>query len=608
MRSIKIKNHLLIKKYRVLIFVILISLILTSQGYSDFVFSYDISPAVYYGSIVLGDIDSDGDLDLVMSGQSSSARELKIYVNNGAGIFNIHQIFNPGLFYSSITLSDIDNDGDPDLIVTGSDGAAYHFKVYKNNGAGIFSLYQNLSPGVYLSSIATGDIDFDGDIDLIMIGDGAGYLFTVYMNNGEGFFSQGQSLSPGVDFGSIALGDIDSDNDLDLVMTGFSTGPGYNFKIYTNNGSGNFSESQSLTGLFTGGSSFGDIDSDGDIDLLISGTPDGSVNSILKVYTNNSTGIFNESQNINPGAMQSSIVLGDTDCDGDLDLIAAGFASGPTRYFRSYTNNGTGAFYYKDSPAPGIDSCSIAIADLDNDKDIDLVITGSDGGTLYFRVYMNQESTLNQKPSIPTGLKISTNNGCYRFTWNPSTDDHTSQNLLRYHIAIGTTSSGVYDYASDYIALPRGQANIGNVLAVGSAPYYQSRIPETESIWWKVCALDTSFISSGYSEEQSFVPPVELKGEPTLDNIIIGPNPYKPNDSKTSSGTVSSGIIFSKLTDDAAIEIYTVGGQLVEKLEETNHDGKYVWVVPTSIPSGVYLCRISNSKGEQQTRKIVIIK
>ena len=95
---------------------------------------------------------------------------------------------------------------------------------------------------------------------------------------------------------------------------------------------------------------------------------------------------------------------------------------------------------------------------------------------------------------------------------------------------------------------------------------------------------------------------------PNLDNLIIGPSPFKPNDNNFATGTHSGGIKFANLTADAIIEVYTVAGQLIEKLEEKDGDGKYIWIVPDRIASGGYICRVTNSKGEEKIRKIIIIK
>ena len=101
------------------------------------------------------------------------------------------------MYQNSIELGDIDNDGKIDLILTGYDGANYVSKIYKNNGSGSFT---NINPGslvnVAYSSIALGDIDNDGDLDLILTGDwwalgpGSSWEGIIYENDGTGSFSE----------------------------------------------------------------------------------------------------------------------------------------------------------------------------------------------------------------------------------------------------------------------------------------------------------------------------------------------------------------------------------------------------------------------------------
>ena len=122
--------------------------------------------------------------------------------------------------------------------------------------------------------------------------------------------------------------------------------------------------------------------------------------------------------------------------------------------------------------------------------------------------------------------------------------------------------------------------------------------------------INTNTLKNNFSQVINIPPdiPPESIVKLNLDNLIIGPNPFKPNDNNFETGTATGGIKFANLTADAMIEIYTVAGQLIEKLEETDGDGKYIWIVPDRIASGGYICRITNSKGEEKIRKIIIIK
>ncbi|MBN1898485.1 MAG: VCBS repeat-containing protein [Spirochaetes bacterium] len=472
-------------------------ILLLTPVYANYTNWYDLTPASYYGSynsIAFGDIDSDGDLDLIYTGQGPY---FKSYTNNGNGILDFYQDIDSGFgSLSSIVLGDIDSDNDLDLIMIGTTD---HFRVYKNN-QGFFSLYQDLITGGQEGCLNLGDIDLDGDLDLIITGYNsiAGAMFKVYKNDGRGTFLSNQNLTPGIAGSSTTLGDIDLDGDLDVIMTGL---PNY-FKTYTNNRSGIFSNFQDINpGGGESSIALGDIDSDGDLDLIMTGRS----SPLFKVYQNNG-GNFTEIQNLNPGVWYSSITLGDIDIDGDLDLIMTGDSSGVgvSPHFILYTNNGYGSFNTNRILNPSVWRGSVSFGDMDSDGDLDLIMMGGNGGSRYFKVYKNTNSKTNYKPTIPTGMNVEGINGYWRFKWNPSVDDHTSQNILQYKIAIGISQSGKYDYISEILDYPRGQANIGNIPQgwIGNPCYYQSKIPVTQRAFWKVCAIDTSFKNSDFCTEQ----------------------------------------------------------------------------------------------------------
>ena len=165
---------------------------------------------------------------------------------------------------------------------------------------------------------------------------------------------------------------------------------------------------------------------------------------------------------------------------------------------------------------------SIAFGDIDNDNDLDLVLTGQEGNDVIARIYKNQEPINNSPPSVPVGMAVSDVGGFWRFDWNASTDDYTHQNTLRYKIALGTNTSGLYNYSSTQINYPRGQANLGNVRVV-SGPYFQSKIPTTKMIFWKVCAIDSAFKRSAFSPENNSS---DITGPARVDLVSPGNNTW----------------------------------------------------------------------------------
>ncbi len=476
------------KKY--LLLILFLYLLLPNNVFGTFQFDYDIDPGVRFSSIALGDIDNDGDLDLVLSGETNALKGItSIYENDNTGNFNFLYSINFGVYRGGLALEDIDNDNDLDLILTGNINILEKIsKIYKNNGNGIFSFYDDIDSNVRNSYVALGDIDNDGDKDLILTGVASGRITKVYKNNGNGDFIFYSNIDPGVSDGGVVLGDIDNDGDLDLAFNGLIDAVNRTSKIFTNNGNGDFIYKDDIgVGVKWSSIAIGDIDSDNDLDLIQSG-----YNS-FEVYTNDSNGNFGLFSIIIPIIRDCSIALGDIDNDGDLDLIACGSQFGVGNKSKVYKNNGNGNFIFHEDISPAVNYSSIALGDIDNDRTLDIILTGYTGSTRISKVYKNTNSIINNPPSIPDGLKVSIKNNFWRFQWDQSSDDHTFTNIIRYQIAIGTNTPSNYEYVSPILSYPRGQANIGNV---PSSNFYQSEIPYYKTCYWKVKAIDSGFISS----------------------------------------------------------------------------------------------------------------
>jgi hypothetical protein len=166
-------------------------------------------------SVTLGDVDGDGDLDLVEGKNNGQAN--RVYVNDGTGSFTDSGQALGVNGTESVVLGDVDDDGDLDL-VTGNFSQAN--RVYINNGTGGFTASNQALGANFTTSVTLGDVDGDGDLDLV---EGSNIFSTItnriYVNDGVGSFTDsGQALgSSGTE--SVTLGDVDNDGDLDLVAS-----------------------------------------------------------------------------------------------------------------------------------------------------------------------------------------------------------------------------------------------------------------------------------------------------------------------------------------------------------------------------------------------------
>ena len=179
-----------------------------------------------------------------------------------------------GLKNPSVAWGDFDNDGDLDLAVAGSDPLTVPVaRVYRNTAGAVADVGAGLS-GANFASLAWGDYNNDGNLDLAV----AGYQLlatipttTIYQGNGAGAFVNAAAPLTGVTFAGLAFGDYDGDGDLDLVVAGADPVLGRT-KLYRNDGLSGFVDSGiSLTEAHFAAVAWGDFDGDGDLDLLVSG-------------------------------------------------------------------------------------------------------------------------------------------------------------------------------------------------------------------------------------------------------------------------------------------------------------------------------------------------
>ena len=374
----------------------------------------------------LGDLDGDGDLDLVAGEidgvfscfENTGSAVSAVFVHRtGAGCpLHLQDVGTE----SSPSLADLDGDGDVDLV--SGERLSGRFFYYENSignfvprtGAANPLDGQGVGGATDRSTPAVGDLDADGDLDLIA-GELDGTL-NYFENTGSGpspaFVARTGAANPlnGQDVGSTSiasLGDLDGDEDLDLVVVaGNSSTPGY----FENTGTPLSAAFIKRTGtanplpLIAGGlrpaPSLGDLDGDDDLDL-VGGDLDGSFHYLENTGTATNPGFIVRTGAANPLDGQSvegnysAPSLSDLDGDGDLDVFA-GDTIGLLHYFENTGTAAGAAFVARTGAANPLDGQGVgrdsapSLGDLDGDGDPDLVAGGVDGLFHYFENFVLQ--------------------------------------------------------------------------------------------------------------------------------------------------------------------------------------------------------------------------
>ena len=375
------------------------------------------------------DVDNDGDLDIYITntpGHNSSPVPNYLYINDGKGGFKdeaeARGVDGPNDFGShGCVFADFDQDGDLDLLVANAGGLyPAQNRYYVNDGKGFFTDSTKSTPmngkEFRTRGIAVGDYNKDGYLDFVLtnplqdtdsvpVNNLAIPRIYRHRRNGKFVKNYGGLFHTGFTQG-ITSGDIDGDGDLDLIE---SKRPDYNRNgisniLWINSGKGAFTdESQMLGNTFYkdpynyNGATLGDIDNDGDLDILI------VAENKVRLFRNDGEYNFEDitdASGISGGWYTGA--FGDMNNDGLIDLVLAHDSAG-TQLFKN-----TGGKFFKVSgtglvPPAVNDPRGLALGDYDNDGDLDVVVVHKRNIAQLFENKLNNTKYLKLRLSSPSG-------------------------------------------------------------------------------------------------------------------------------------------------------------------------------------------------------------
>lgn len=344
--------------------------------------------------VAAADYDSDGDVDIYVSSFDAASSTFKHYLFNNemsrfkdvskeAGINHTGK-------ESSAVFADFDNDGFLDLYIVKDDGDI----LYRNAGKGLF---ENVTQKALIGSKTGGskalffDMDHDGDLDMYETRSSSNLMFR---NNGDGTFAE-QAEKMGIslkdaDSRDAAFSDFDDDGDVDFIVANANKSNA----LFSNQRGGLFKDITAEAGLQSNGGSesvtAGDYNNDGFPDLFISSL-EGANCQLLR---NKGNGTFEPEKNFKVmfSSLQNTKIYNarffDFDNDGFQDIIIAGESKEKNgRGLFLYHNNGKGDFTDVSHLLPGNmkSGKEIVLFDYNDDGDIDIVITGINGGLTLLR-------------------------------------------------------------------------------------------------------------------------------------------------------------------------------------------------------------------------------
>ena len=317
-------------------------------------------------SIVKGDFNSDGKLDLIVANYASN--NFSLLLGTSSGTYNPAINFNGFVSHpEGVITKDFNNDSKLDLAFAGMYGLYTCF----GTGTGSFVAGSGYSGGSGGASLISGDFNNDGNFDIASTNLNTNNI-SVCLGSNSGTFSPAVSYSVGIEPYSIIANDFNNDTFIDLATANFGSN---NISILFGNGNGTFNFPVNYNaGVKPRSIIASDFSGDGNLDIAVANFGSDSIS----VFLGNSLGAFNFNANYESVGQPISISAADYNADGNIDIASTGYDG----FVSVLMGLGTGNFGLFTKYSSGNLCTSLLSSDLNNDNKIDIAVTNNNGNTV----------------------------------------------------------------------------------------------------------------------------------------------------------------------------------------------------------------------------------
>jgi hypothetical protein len=527
-------------------------------------------PPTMWGKECFVDVNNDGYSDFFVQGKSDCDFQMGdepdyhyslLYINGGSeNNYQYSIVANSGILnacdqhpydnyaHSSYDFGDYDNDGYMDLIMLGErnymEGADQkwerYVKLFHNNGDNTFTEKKVFNPIEYSSNPRPDNLF---DIDTLT------------------FEATPKMIAKPMASGAVRFGDLNNDGYLDIVCTGYvdGTNGGGSFYIYKNLGNGTFQEvdiaAQPFVGCYESELTIADINNDGYLDILSTGTPnEGDKRSDIYLNNGSESGEFSFTlSSADGGSGLKGVSCGvndivDLNADGLPDIILSGWNSTDSWTTYVFTQNADNTFTQQDAGLTWF-SCGHTIGDIYQRNTVDVFgmnTTYTDDWHLNCNLFKNQYED-NTVPQAPANVTTAQNGDTLTISWDPATDDQTATEGLYYNVYVKDLSTGkISMILPANIETGRLQAyrDMQTLVHAPENPHFSIKIDAGTSYEVGVQTVDPSYATSKFTT-------ISLT---TGIQTITGPS------SQAKVVTLSNGIIVnSAMTQE--VSIFTPSGE-----------------------------------------------
>ena len=351
------------------------AIVFDGNGNGGFSVGRIVPTSIMSDSVAVGEVDGNGELDLVTSSQNGSS--IAVLLGAGDGTFAPARLSIAGKGIGAPVLADFNGDGKTDVATSSQSYVA----VLLGNGDGTFQAPRDYPVGLSAGSLAAGDLDADGDVDIVVVtasGSSSGAL-RVLLGTGDGGFVAGTSYTAGRSITGIVVEDFGNDGTLDVALTDFDPSLVW---VLAGHGDGTLdavrADAFGPEPLFLASA---DFDGDGSPDVAASLYQQPGIAVLLQ----RPQGFVSVSAIEFPnGARQ--VGTGDFNEDGHPDVVAT---SSYGDNFLLALGNGDGTFQEPvQFPTSSYDLSTLSVADFNEDGHLDVGMTVNGGSlSLSFAVF-----------------------------------------------------------------------------------------------------------------------------------------------------------------------------------------------------------------------------